>query len=108
MVPPVAFNRGTAWVLPRGRNVVQNPDLQAATVRLIARKTAERRALLGLRQKQLAAVCGVSTAMISKYESGASDIPAAQLWRLAAILGVPIDYFFDRQLIRAPHAPPSS
>ena len=54
-----------------------------------------RRRMLGLTQQQVANAIGVRSQQIQKYESAANRISAAQLWKLAKVLDVPIAYFFE-------------
>lgn len=60
----------------------------------IARRVADRRRDLGLRQEEVAQFCGVSVAMISKYETGKSEVSAARLWWLAQALDSRVEDFF--------------
>jgi transcriptional regulator with XRE-family HTH domain len=50
--------------------------------------------LLGLTQTSLAKELGVQFQQVQKYECSAARISAARLYRLAAVLKVPVDYFF--------------
>jgi hypothetical protein len=56
----------------------------------------KRRRLLGLSLRQLAAACGMSLQQVQKYEVGGSSISAAQLWRMAGALAVPVEHFYNR------------
>jgi transcriptional regulator with XRE-family HTH domain len=46
-------------------------------------------------QQQLADRVGVRFQQIQKYETGANRISASRLWDIAAVLGVPVSYFFE-------------
>lgn len=54
-----------------------------------------RRLMLEMSQQQLAAELGVSFQQVQKYEKGFNRIGAGRLRRLAEILGVPINFFFE-------------
>jgi len=49
---------------------------------------------IGLSQTGLAEACGITFQQIQKYENGANRVSASRLWQFAAVLGVPVDYFF--------------
>ncbi|MEO1019173.1 MAG: helix-turn-helix transcriptional regulator, partial [Pseudomonadota bacterium] len=53
-----------------------------------------RRKLLGMRQRDVAELIGLSYQQIQKYESGKSRISASTLHCLGLQLGVPVGYFF--------------
>lgn len=53
------------------------------------------RRLRDVEQKDLAALLGVTTGMISRYEQGKADIRARDLFKVAQFLGVPIQKFFE-------------
>ena len=53
-----------------------------------------RRLLLGLNQEELAQSLGLTFQQVQKYESGANRVSASRLWEIAAILKMPIGYFF--------------
>jgi transcriptional regulator with XRE-family HTH domain len=53
-----------------------------------------RRLLLGLNQEELAQRLGLTFQQVQKYESGANRVSASRLWEIAAILKMPIAYFF--------------
>ncbi len=54
-----------------------------------------RRRQLRLTQKQVAAVVGVTTQQIQKYEDGLATISASRLWQLSQALGVAPESFFE-------------
>ena len=58
------------------------------------------RRLRDVEQKDLAALLGVTTSMISRYEQGKADIRAKDLFKVAQFLSVPIQKFFES----IPHA----
>ena len=53
------------------------------------------RRLRDVEQKDLAAMLGVTTSMISRYEQGKADIRAQDLFKIAQFLGVPVHKFFE-------------
>ena len=60
-------------------------------------KIQRRRRKLGLNQKQLADVSGITQATISRIESGkVKELKSQALKRLAKVLGVTVDYLVDR------------
>jgi transcriptional regulator with XRE-family HTH domain len=63
--------------------------------RRIGERIRQRRTEVGLTQEQLALALDCSYQQIQKFENGANRIAAAQLWALAARLGVPIGWFFE-------------
>ncbi len=63
--------------------------------RHVGEKLRERRILLGITQKHLASENGVTFQQIQKYELGKNRISVGRLYRIAKILQVDMDYFFD-------------
>jgi transcriptional regulator with XRE-family HTH domain len=63
---------------------------------LIGARVRLRRKELGLSQQKLAATLGITFQQIQKYEKGTNRIGAGRLMEIAASLGVPITYFFER------------
>lgn len=58
---------------------------------------------MGLTQERLGELLGVTFQQIQKYERGTNRIGAGRLWRLAAILDVPVAWFFEG-LVETPAA----
>lgn len=58
-------------------------------------KVRERRILRGVSQERLGELVGVSFQQIQKYEKGLNRIGASRLSQIAAVLEVPVSYFFD-------------
>ena len=72
------------------------PDRQAEEVdRHIGRRIRHRRQMLGLSQQELGDCVGVTYQQVLKYETGQNRVAAAQLYALAAVLAVEIDYFYE-------------
>ncbi|MGD9510083.1 MAG: helix-turn-helix domain-containing protein, partial [Geminicoccaceae bacterium] len=55
----------------------------------------ERRILLGLTQRQLARLVGLSSDRVSRYESGGLRPLACRLHEIARVLDVDVAYFFE-------------
>ncbi|MEM9062454.1 MAG: helix-turn-helix transcriptional regulator [Pseudomonadota bacterium] len=50
---------------------------------------------LGISQEQLGAALGLTFQQVQKYEKGQNRIGAGRLFRIAQILSVPVQYFYD-------------
>lgn len=61
----------------------------------IGRRIQLRRIMLGMSQKDLAQVCGVTFQQIQKYESAGNRISASRLFELSAALQTPVSFFFS-------------
>src|SRR6202022_1784485 len=55
----------------------------------------ERRIMLGLTQKQLAEMIGVTYQQAHKYERGINRVSAGRLFQIARALSAPITYFYE-------------
>ena len=55
----------------------------------------ERRIMLGLTQKQLAEMIGVTYQQAHKYERGINRVSAGRLFEIARALSAPITYFYE-------------
>jgi transcriptional regulator with XRE-family HTH domain len=64
--------------------------------RQVALRLRERRLVLGLTQQQMAERLGITYQQFHKYEVDHNRIAAARLFGIAQVLGVEVDYFFDR------------
>jgi transcriptional regulator with XRE-family HTH domain len=53
------------------------------------------RTMAGMTQRQLARALGLTYQQIQKYEEGRNRIGASRLHQIAAILGVPLHFFFQ-------------
>jgi transcriptional regulator with XRE-family HTH domain len=62
---------------------------------LVGRRIRARREALGLSQGALGRSLGVTFSQIQKYEKGSNRIGAGRLFQIAALLGVPVQYFFE-------------
>ena len=54
-----------------------------------------RRMMLGITQKKMATLLGVTFQQVQKYEKGINRISASRLWDMSKLLGVGIGYFFE-------------
>src|SRR3712207_2672757 len=59
-----------------------------------------RRMLIGMSQEKLGEALGLTFQQVQKYEKGTNRIGASRLHRIASVLGVPIEFFYEG----APHA----
>ena len=85
--------------MPRKTTALGATRRQERNIReLIGRRIAQRRATLGISQADLAERFGVSRTAMSQYETGASDPNAGDIPFLAEILGVPVTYFFIKEV----------
>ena len=65
-----------------------------------------RRMLIGMSQEKLGDALNLTFQQVQKYEKGANRIGAGRLFRIAQLLGVSIQFFFDDAPgEREPHAP---
>ncbi len=60
----------------------------------IGQRMQLRRVMMGMSQKDLAKVCGVTFQQIQKYESAGNRISASRLFELSAALETPVSFFF--------------
>ena len=72
----------------RGRSTVAIDDHVGGRIR-------ERRIMLGLTQKQLAEMIGVTYQQAHKYERGINRVSAGRLFEIARVLSAPITYFYE-------------
>ncbi len=54
-----------------------------------------RRMMIGVSQEQLGVALGLTFQQIQKYEKGLNRIGAGRLYRIARILSVPVEFFFE-------------
>jgi transcriptional regulator with XRE-family HTH domain len=55
-----------------------------------------RRVLLGMSQERLAEQLGLTFQQVQKYEKGINRIGASRLFDLAHVLGVPVQFFYEK------------
>jgi transcriptional regulator with XRE-family HTH domain len=61
----------------------------------VGTRVRQRRSLLGMSQTTLGKAVGLTFQQIQKYERGANRIGSSRLYEFAAVLDVPVSYFFD-------------
>lgn len=62
---------------------------------LVGQKIRQRRWMIGMTQKQLAAAVGVKFQQIQKYETGKNRVSASRLFEISMTLDVSISFFFQ-------------
>lgn len=67
-----------------------------------------RRTLLGLSQSTLADSIGLTFQQVQKYERGANRVGSSRLFDIAAVLEVPIAYFYDEMTAKTSSQSPAS
>jgi len=67
----------------------------------VGSRIRSRRMALQMSQEKLAEGLGLTFQQVQKYEKGTNRVGASRLHAIAAILGVPVSFFFDD----APHQP---
>ena len=60
----------------------------------IGQRVQLRRTMMGLSQKDLAKLCGVTFQQIQKYETAGNRISASRLFELSTALQTPVSFFF--------------
>lgn len=68
-----------------------------STDKKIGAKIKERRRLVGFSPQQFASHLGISYQQLYKYESGINRVSSARLGKIARLLNVELDYFFNEQ-----------
>jgi transcriptional regulator with XRE-family HTH domain len=61
----------------------------------VAARIRERRAMLGLNQRQLGALVGITCQRVNAYERGVNRVSVGRLYEIAGALNVPIAYFYE-------------
>lgn len=61
----------------------------------IGQRVQLRRVMMGLSQKDLAQICGVTFQQIQKYETAGNRISASRLFDLSVALETPVSFFFQ-------------
>jgi transcriptional regulator with XRE-family HTH domain len=61
----------------------------------VGRRLRARRMQVGLSQSMLGRQLGLTFSQVQKYEKGSNRIGAGRLFHLAALLDVPVTYFFE-------------
>lgn len=79
-----------------GERVSMQSASDKEAYKLIGQRMRIRRTLLGIDQKRLAEMAGISLYKLKRYEAGESTIPASTLIDIAKILRIPFGYFFNK------------
>ena len=58
-------------------------------------RVRERRSLLGMTAQQLGDRVGITFQQIQKYETGTNRISVSRMWDIAAVMEVPVSFFFE-------------
>jgi transcriptional regulator with XRE-family HTH domain len=66
-----------------------------AANRLIGMRIQERRLMLGLSQRELGELVGMTNKQVHKYETGINGVSAGLLYEIARELSTPLEYFFE-------------
>ncbi len=61
----------------------------------VGQRIRQRRWMLGMTQQHLADKVGIKFQQIQKYETGANRVSSSRLWDIAAVLEVPVSFFFE-------------
>ena len=61
----------------------------------VGRRVRMRRMLIGMTQEKLGEALGLTFQQVQKYEKGTNRIGASRLHQIAAILGVPVEFFYE-------------
>ena len=61
----------------------------------VGRRLRLRRTSMGVYQKKMADMLGVTFQQVQKYEQGINRISAGRLWEISQILEVSVDYFYE-------------
>ena len=69
----------------------------------VGRRLRQRRIALGISQEQLGAELGLTFQQVQKYEKGQNRISAGRLYKIAQILSVSVEHFYEG-LITENHA----
>lgn len=64
---------------------------------LIGRRIRSRRTILGITQKDLGTLVGVSPQQIQKYETASNRVACSTLYAFSQYLKTPVDYFFKNK-----------
>jgi transcriptional regulator with XRE-family HTH domain len=85
--------------VPRSRARMQDTD------RHIGARIRKRRIMVGLTQRQMAQLIGISVQQAHMYEKGTNRVTAGRLYSIAQALGVEVTYFYEGLPTTGPSAP---
>ena len=72
----------------------REPTSQIVSSRDIGAKIRSRRREMGLSQEQLAELLDVTYQQVQRYENGSNRLSVERIQQIAAVMVVPLDYFF--------------
>lgn len=78
----------------RGNEMGGKAYIPTAVDQHVGRRVQLRRVMMGMSQKDLANVCGVTFQQIQKYETADNRISVSRLFDLSTALQTPISFFF--------------
>lgn len=61
----------------------------------VGKRVRHRRWMVGMTQQQLADRVGIKFQQIQKYETGMNRVSASRLFDIAAVMDVPVSFFFE-------------
>ena len=61
----------------------------------VGQRVRQHRCLAGMTQQQLAERVGIKFQQLQKYETGTNRISASRIWDIAAVMEVPVSFFFE-------------
>lgn len=61
----------------------------------VGKRIRHRRWMVGMTQQQLAQQVGIKFQQIQKYETGMNRVSASRMWDIAAVMEVPVSFFFE-------------
>ncbi len=61
----------------------------------VGQRVRQRRWMVGMTQQQLGDKVGIKFQQIQKYETGANRVSASRMWDIAAVMEVPVSFFFE-------------
>lgn len=91
--------------MPDDSRLHLSPPADDMIARRVRARLAAGRGALGLEPELLDVVCGLRRGTVARLESGQSRVTPLHLLRLATVLGVEIDWFFNEAPLAAPQAP---
>lgn len=73
----------------------KSDSLTSAIDSYVGSRIKLRRAILGYSQERLAEEVGITFQQVQKYERGLNRVSAGRLWKLAKVLGVSVNFFYE-------------
>lgn len=76
------------------RSMKREPTSQIVSSKEIGAKIRSRRREMGLSQEQLAELLDVTYQQVQRYENGSNRLSVERIQQIAAVMIIPLDYFF--------------